>query len=191
MTEILEETYRKEYRRGGHPLKLSVLDKLVIILSYYRDYRTMESIAFDYGVSKSTVYESIRWAEESLMKSGKFSLPSKKALIDDLNIEVVYVDVTECEIERPQKTEAILLREEKKTYAEGTADRKCENATRFMALLNKLRQAYNMSLVMITHDEKLVDRTDVVYKINDGVISRKRLSQVLCKPPIWCRIEAE
>ena len=63
----------------------------------------MESIAFDYGVSKSTVYESIRWAEESLMKSNKFSLPSKKALIDDLDIEVVFIDATECEIERPKK----------------------------------------------------------------------------------------
>lgn len=103
MLEILEETYQQEHRRGGHPPKLSFLDKLVIMLGYYRDYRTMESIAFDYGVAKSTVYESIRWAEESLMKSSKFSLPSKKALIDDLDIEVVFVDVTECEIERPKK----------------------------------------------------------------------------------------
>ncbi len=103
MLEILEETYRQEHSRGGHPPKLSVLDKLVIMLGYYRDYRTMENIAFEYGVSKSTVYESIRWAEESLMKSNKFSLPSKKALIDDLDIKVVFVDATECEIERPQK----------------------------------------------------------------------------------------
>ena len=103
MLVILEETFREEHRRGGRPLKLSILDKLVIMLCYYRDYRTMESIAFDYSVSKSTVYESIRWAEESLMKSHKFSLPSKRALIDDFNIEVVYIDATECEIERPQK----------------------------------------------------------------------------------------
>ena len=103
MLEILKETYQQEHRRGGHPPKLSVLDKLVIMLGYYRDYRTMESIAFDYGVSKSTVYESIRWAEESLMKSNKFSLPSKKALIDNLDIEVVFIDATECEIERPKK----------------------------------------------------------------------------------------
>ena len=87
----------------------------------------MESIAFDYGISKSTVYESIRWAEESLMKSNKFSLPSKKALVEDLDIEVVFVDATECEIERPKKTKALLLREEKKTHAEDSVDRRCEN----------------------------------------------------------------
>ena len=114
MLIILEETYRQEHRRGGHPPKLSVLDKLVIMLGYYRDYRTMESIAFEYGVSKSTVYESIRWSEESLMKSNKFRLPSKKALIDDLDIEVIFVDATECEIERPpKKTEAILFGKKK------------------------------------------------------------------------------
>ncbi len=107
MHEILAKTFQEEHRRGGHPPKLSVLDKLVIMLCYYREYRTMESIAFDYGVSKSTVYESIRWAEESLMKSNKFSLPSKKALIEDLDIEVVFVDATECEIERPQKNKSV------------------------------------------------------------------------------------
>ena len=107
MLEILEKTFQEEHRRGGHPPKLSVLDKLVIMLCYYREYRTMESIAFEYGVSKSTVYESIRWAEESLMKSNKFSLPSKKALIEDLDIEVVFVDATECEIERPQKNKSV------------------------------------------------------------------------------------
>ena len=107
LLEILEKAFQEEHRRGGHPPKLSVLDKLVIMLCYYREYRTMESIAFDYGVSKSTVYESIRWAEESLMKSNKFSLPSKKALIEDLDIEVVFVDATECEIERPQKNKSV------------------------------------------------------------------------------------
>lgn len=114
MYEILEETFREDHRRGGRPLKLSVLDKLVIMLCYYREYRTMESLAFEYCVSKSTIYESIRWAEEAIMKSGKFALPSKKALIDDLDIEVVLVDVTECEIERPQKNKKVTTRGRKK-----------------------------------------------------------------------------
>ena len=114
MLEILEKTFQEEHRRGGHPPKLSILDKLVIILCYYREYRTMERIAFDYGVSKSTVYESIRWAEESLMKSNKFSLPSKKALIEDLDIEVVSVDATECEIKRPPKNKSVTTQGRKK-----------------------------------------------------------------------------
>ena len=40
MLEILEETYQQEHRLGGHPSRLNVLDKFVIMLCYYRDYRT-------------------------------------------------------------------------------------------------------------------------------------------------------
>ena len=36
------------------------IDKLVIMLSYYHDYRTMENIAFDYDVAKSTICENIK-----------------------------------------------------------------------------------------------------------------------------------
>ncbi len=107
MLEILEEAYTAEHpnsgRKGGRPQKLSILDRLVIMLGYYRDYRTMDSIAFDYNVAKSTIHDSICWVEETLMNSQKFSLPSKRALIDNLDIEVVLIDATECEIERPQK----------------------------------------------------------------------------------------
>ena len=106
MLGILEEQYANEHKRGGHPPKLSILDKLVIMLGYYHDYRTMESIAFDYGISRSTVYESIRWVENTLISSRKFSLPSKRALINNLDIDVVLVDATECEIERPQKNKS-------------------------------------------------------------------------------------
>lgn len=103
MLEILEKAYTQEHLKGGHPPKLNVLDKLVIMLGYYREYRPMENIAFDYGVAKSTICESIKWVEYTLIKSGEFSLPSKRKLIGSTQIEVILVDATECEIERPQK----------------------------------------------------------------------------------------
>ena len=73
------------------------------MLGYYREYRTMENIAFDYSVSKSTICESIKWVENTLIKSGNFNLPSKRELVNNTTIEVVLVDATEIEIERPQK----------------------------------------------------------------------------------------
>ena len=88
---------------GGRPPKLSVLDKLMIMLQYYREYRAMDNIAFDYGVSKSTISDAIKWDEEALVKDGTFHLPSKRKLIEDSSIEVVLVDTTDCEINRPQK----------------------------------------------------------------------------------------
>ena len=106
MLRILEKDYQRKHKKGGRPPKLSVLDKLMIMLQYYREYRVMDNIAFDYSVSKSTISDAITWVEETLVKDGTFRLPSKRKLLDDSSIEIVIVDATECEIERPQKNNA-------------------------------------------------------------------------------------
>lgn len=93
---------------------LSVLDKLVIMLQYYREYRTMDNIAFDYQTNKSTIYYAIKWAEDTLIKNKAFHLPSRKKLLEDTSIEIIVVDATEVEIERPQKNRKNIIRERKK-----------------------------------------------------------------------------
>ena len=104
MLEILNKAYAKLHVRGGANGKISVLDKLVITLGYYREYRAMKNIAFDYGIVKSTVCDSIKWVENELIKDGTFSLPSKKKLVEEMpEIESVLIDVTEVPIERPKK----------------------------------------------------------------------------------------
>ena len=120
MLKLLNEAYRIEHLRGGHPPKLSVLNRLVIMLSYYRDYRTMENIAFEYGVAKSTVCECVKWVENILIKSEEFSLPKKRELVRDTEIEVVLVDATECEIEHLKKIAEILFMKREKTYYKGS-----------------------------------------------------------------------
>ena len=110
MLEILNKQYEKEHKKGGKPAKLKVLDKLIITLCYYREYCTMQHIAFDYEVTKGTICNSIHWVENTLIKSGVFSLPSKRELYTDTKIEVVLIDVTEVEIERPKKEKAIRFR---------------------------------------------------------------------------------
>ena len=115
MLKILEKEYEKKHLKGGRPPKLSVLDKLIIMLTYYREYRVMENIAFDYGVSKSTICDAIRWIENTLIKDGTFSLPSKKKLIQNNSIEVILIDATECEIERPKKNNGNTIRERKRS----------------------------------------------------------------------------
>ncbi len=104
MLEIRQAEYKRNHCKGGRPGKWSVLNKLVIMLCYYREYRVMENIAFDYGVSKSTICDSIQWVENTLIKSKQFHLPSKKELTQGNRIEVVLIDATECEIERPKKS---------------------------------------------------------------------------------------
>ena len=115
MLKILEEKYQERHKKGGKPPTLSVLDKLIIMLQYYREYRSMQHIAFDYGVSKSTICDSIAWVEQTLIKSGMFRLPSKRKLIQpNCDLEVVVIDATECEIERPEKNRKNITPEKRK-----------------------------------------------------------------------------
>ncbi len=105
MLDILENAYKELHGKGGRPSRLSVLDKLVIMLGYYHDYRTMENIAFEYGVSKSRICDAVKWVENTLIKDGTFSLPSKRELSkSNFNISFLIIDATECETERPKKT---------------------------------------------------------------------------------------
>ncbi|MDR1473806.1 MAG: hypothetical protein LBI41_04565 [Lactobacillales bacterium] len=98
MLEILEKAHKELHKLGGRPSRLSVLDKLIIMLGYYHDYRTMENIAFEYGVYKQRVSEAIAWIEQVLIKDGTFALPSKRELLKSNNgIQIVIVDATECE----------------------------------------------------------------------------------------------
>jgi hypothetical protein len=105
MLGTLEVAYRQMRKRGGRKRKLAVLDMLVVTLGYYHDYRTMENIAFDYGIHKQRISEAVAWVEQVLVTDGMFALPSKRELVKaDADISVVVVDVTECETERPKKT---------------------------------------------------------------------------------------
>lgn len=89
---------------AGRKSGLSVLDKLVITLMYWREYRTYRHIAFDYDVGKSTIGEVIIWVENTLIKSDCCNLKSARELRDNLSkIKIAIIDVTEQEIERPKK----------------------------------------------------------------------------------------
>jgi len=103
MLAILQKEYNKMHKSGGSPPKLTVNDKLKVTLKYLREYRTMESIGADYGVSKSTICESIQWVENTLAKDKTFKLPGKKVLKEASDaIEYIIVDVTESSIQRPK-----------------------------------------------------------------------------------------
>jgi len=54
MFEVLEKHNAEQRTKGGRKPKLSILDRLVITLMYWREYRTYENIAFDYGITNAT-----------------------------------------------------------------------------------------------------------------------------------------
>ena len=103
MTEILRPNLDRQGKRGGQ-CKLSVENQLLLVLEYWREYRTQFHIGTSWGLSESAVCRLIQKVENLLMGSGKFRLPGKKQLTQSADTwSVVVVDATENPIERPQK----------------------------------------------------------------------------------------
>jgi hypothetical protein len=99
-----KESKRKHASRGRPP-KLSNADKLLLMLMYYREYRSQFHIGITYQISESRVCEIIDEIERILIADKRFHLPGKKALLKQENqFEVVLVDVTESPVERPKKS---------------------------------------------------------------------------------------
>jgi len=106
MLSILQKEFNKMHKNGGKPPKLTPEDKLYVTLKYLREYRTMDSIAAEYGVCKGTVCLAIQWVEDTLAKDGEFAVPGKKVLKrKSAAIEYIVVDVTESPINRPKKNQ--------------------------------------------------------------------------------------
>lgn len=103
MAQLLRPNLDRKGKRGGQ-CKLSVEDQLLVVLEYWREYRTQFHIATSWGLSESAVCRLISKVETLLMNSGKFRLPGKKQLYQNADTwAVLAVDVTESPIERPKK----------------------------------------------------------------------------------------
>ena len=99
----------KGKKRGPKP-KLNWYDKVLMLLMYYREYRTFANTGSSYGISEPQCWRIIIELEKQLLKSKCFHLPGKKKLQSEKVGKVVVVDVSEHPIERPKKTKKILLR---------------------------------------------------------------------------------
>jgi hypothetical protein len=104
MVEILRPQLDRRGKKGGQA-KLSVEDQLLVVMEYWREYRTHFHIGVSWGIDETTVGRIIRKVEDILVKCGKFRLPSKRQLYQQrCGIEVTIVDAGEVEIERPKKS---------------------------------------------------------------------------------------
>jgi hypothetical protein len=77
MALVLHGAYAQKHKRRGRHAKLPAEDQLFMSLKYWRQYVTQKEPAF--------------------------SLPGRKALLEDNEIEAVLADVTESPVERPKK----------------------------------------------------------------------------------------
>ena len=103
MLRILEVNYALIHAKGGRESRLSLEDKLLIALSYWREYRTYAHIGISYGYSESQICRTIQQIEHVLIKSGKFNVCGKKKLFELNEESVLLIDATESPIQRPKK----------------------------------------------------------------------------------------
>jgi hypothetical protein len=96
----LENPQNKRGRRSA----LTLEEQVLVALEYWRKYRTYFHRGTNWGVSESRICRIVTNIESTLMKTGKFGIPGKKALFKGFGRpEVVVMDVTETAIERKKK----------------------------------------------------------------------------------------
>ena len=100
-------------RTSGRNCNLSVENQVLLTLNFWREYRTMFHLGQDWGLHESNVSRLVRKIEDILIKSGKFSLPSKRRLLEEDSLTYTIVDVTEMTIERPKKNKRDVIREKR------------------------------------------------------------------------------
>ncbi|MDF7639009.1 transposase family protein [Lactobacillus sp. ESL0791] len=105
MCDLVKADYDRSHAHHGRKSKVSIEDKVLIMLKYYREYITMKSLAVNFHLAESTVHDIITHTEEVLIKSGKFNLPGRKQLVgSDMESDYLIVDGTDSPIQRPKKS---------------------------------------------------------------------------------------
>jgi len=85
---------------AASPITLGIEDQLLMMLEYWREYRTY----FHIGQAESAAFRNIKWCENTLAKSTAFHLPGRAAVeASERAFAVVLIDATESPIERPKK----------------------------------------------------------------------------------------
>lgn len=103
MVELVKASEQNKKKSGRRP-KLIIEDQVLMVIQYWREYRTYYHIGLDWGLSESAVCRIVYKIENILIKSRKFSLPGKKELcLMSSEEDLVVMDVMESPIERPQR----------------------------------------------------------------------------------------
>jgi hypothetical protein len=111
-----KKTIKKKGNKRSRPFKLCTEDQILMMLMYYREYRTQYHIGETYGLHESNVGKNIDRIENILKKCKKFDLPGKEKLSGtNHQYEVIIVDATESPIERPKKNSTSIIQGRKRS----------------------------------------------------------------------------
>ena len=95
LTNVYNDSHKNGSRRGA-----SVVCRLVLAITYWRDYSPMRQMGLDYDVPKSTVCDCIKWVETALENWDEIQFQDikteiEKAKENGINVETIIGDVEE------------------------------------------------------------------------------------------------
>jgi len=97
----LRQRQRQRKIGGGNSFSLSIKDRFLLLLVFYRTYSTYAFLGFLFGLDESNVGRNIKPLEPLL--AGIFRIPEKKIEMEADEIEKLFFDASEQAKERPQK----------------------------------------------------------------------------------------
>jgi hypothetical protein len=101
-------------KRGAKP-KLRTEDELLMLMMYYREYRTFFHTGAEFGMSEVQCWRIVTRIEKILIECELFHLPGKKKLLEsDHEWEVLLVDASEHAVERPKKSSGDITQEKRR-----------------------------------------------------------------------------
>jgi len=114
VAERMEERKQEHpMRKRGRKTEMSLEDKLLLMLIYYREYHTCLSISKTFGISEAYASKLIhrmgRLVAEALPLGGK-------GTIHHADIKAVLIDASEQTIERPQRKQRAYYSGKKNSY---------------------------------------------------------------------------
>lgn len=160
--ELRRKTRRPRQRQpgAGPKHKLTLADRLLMLLMYYRTYTTHAFLGFLFGVDDSAVGRNINPLQPLL--AGIFRIPERKVALESDEIRELFFDATERAIPRPS-------RRQKRFYS---GKKKRHTVKHQVVVVRKRKQKGQRRRVRIaavspvfpgsTHDKKVYDRTRVV-----------------------------
>ena len=104
MVNLVRDHEDTRKKLQGRPLKLSYENQVLMTLGYLREYVTYFSLGQSYSISEANCYKICRRIEDILIQAKEFKLPNRKDIYEEPDIEILVVDATESQIQRPKKS---------------------------------------------------------------------------------------
>lgn len=168
LTAVDENNHKASGRKGE-----KVVCKLVLAVTYWRDYRPMRQMGLDYDVPKSTICDWIKWVETTLEKWDKIKIQDikseiEKAKNDGIKVETIIGDVEEQPIERPTINQEDNYSGKKKRHTTKNQIIITENGERILNYYNSNGKTHDYQMIKDSKILPILENMKIKGKFDSG-----------------------